>query len=1349
MKRQINMKAIYLFLFAILLSSNTYSQFSDLQLFFPSTTGVSSLQASDIDGDGDMDALISFNEPPRIVWYKNLGDGSFETQPTQITSEILSPELISPADIDGDGDNDFFVFSSDNNTFSWFENINGDGTQFTPHLISNLDYNIKHLFITDIDNDDDEDILIASDDGNKVVWFSNMDRLGNFTDEIIISNTTLLAQYVHAGDLDGDGDLDILSISRGDNKIAWYENIDGQGNFSTEIIIATNIFSAKSILSADLNNDGHLDVLYTLGSRVAWIANNGDGTFGDQVIVENFITNLKSAKTLDVGSDGDLDIVVESESSLIWLENLDGLGNYGEANNAPGGFFSANSNFISIADVDNNGSADVLVGSTGEAYGLNLSWFSNADNAIDLENPKLIGFQIDSPSVLDAGDIDNDGDQDFLMQSGINISSNAIYWFENNYGQLIPHLIPNKTADEGQYKPYLSDLDGDGDLDYVYNRADRVGWYENTDGNGNFVSKEILEEPGYVLNYSKPGDIDGDGDMDLVAYYYSPHLLGIDDVIGWYENTDGLGSFTFRFIADFIADREDVILKDIDIDGDLDIINVSNVVSYFKNNNGDFSEISTIITGIGIDAHAGILFFDVDEDNDEDLIFIDGTGNTVPDLLMWKENLDGIGTFGDPILIDEIDANSQFSGADLELFKADADSDGDSDILITFKHEATTIGWYENLNGQNTFGDYETISTEAGDYVTHLEAMDFDLDGDTDIISISEDDDKFGWFESFSNNNNLISGTVFWDINENGVFDSSENTINGSKIFIQPNPLVTWPAQNGRFEFATALGDHDISCQPLEGWVLTTDSIVTVMVNNNMPIEQNFGLKPATEFYNSSIDINAAATRCGFTVPFWVNYSNNSNQIVDGTVTLTLDTLVTFIEASPMPSLISGNELTWNVNDLLPTQEERINLFLEMPDASFLGTWTNFNASFILTDHSGTVVQTSTDDYHSQINCAYDPNDKLVEPNFENFDNYTLFGDTLEYTIRFQNTGTDTAFNIQVEDFLDKNLDLNTFEVVATSHEYSVTLNENGKAIFYFRNILLPDWNVNEPNSHGFIKYRIKSKEALSEATLIKNDAGIFFDFNPPIITNETTNVMVSQFPVFSESTAPLCFDSQDGSINISFPTPDFNFNWENGQTGHQLTDLSDDIYPVTITNSNNQIVAVSEFTLEAPEELSLSLSSTPATGSSANGSAMVEVTGGISPYRFTWNTTPPQSTPVINNLISGDYTVTISDNNECEATSTITVDQVVNLENLEEKINFKIQPNPTLNSSFISFDVGSEFFWHLKIFSNQGVLIQDFSSRETTNQNILIEDLPSGVYQVILMTQDQFFIKKLIVFSN
>ena len=1345
------MKAIYLFLFTILLSSNIYSQFSDLQLFFPSTTGVSSLQASDIDGDGNMDALISFNEAPRIVWYKNLGDGSFETHPTQITSEIFSTELISPADIDGDGDNDFFVFSSGDNMFSWFENINGDGTQFTSHLISTLDYNIKHLFITDLDNDNDEDILIASDDGNKVVWFSNMDGLGNFGPEITISNNALSAQYVNAGDLDGDGDLDILSISRGDNKIAWYENIDGQGNFSTEIIIATNIFSAQSILSADLNNDGHLDILYTLGTRVAWLANNGDGTFGDQVIIESSIFGLKSAKTLDVGLDGDLDIVIESESSLIWIENLDGLGNYSEANIGPGGFFSASSNFISIADIDNNGSADVLVGSLGGQYGLNLSWFSNANNAIDLENPRLISFQVDSPSVLDVGDIDNDGDQDFLIQSGTDIT-NAIYWFENNYGQLIPHLIPNIVSDEGHFKPYLSDLDGDGDLDYIFYKVGQngfhVAWYENSDGNGNFIFKESLEDPNYILNHSRPGDMDGDGDMDLVAYYSVNGSFGIDDVMGWYENTDGLGSFTFRFIADFTADREDVILKDIDIDGDLDIINVSNVVSYFKNNNGDFSEISTLITGIGIDARAGILFFDVDEDNDEDLIFIDGTGSTVPDLLMWKENLDGMGTFGDPILIDEIDAIPQFLGAGLEIFKADADSDGDSDILIAFDHQEISFGWYENLNGQNTFGDYETISTEA-EYVTHLEAMDFDLDGDIDIISISGDDDKFGWFESFSNNNNLINGTVFWDVNENEIFDNNETTLNGSKIFVEPNPIVTWPTQNGRFEFATALGDHDISCQPLEGWVLTTDSIVTVTVNNNMPIEQNFGLKPATEFYSSSIDINSAATRCGFTVPFWVNYSNTSNQIVDGTVTLTLDTLVTFIEASPMPSLISGTELTWNVNDLLPTQEGQINLFLEMPDASFLGTWTNFNSSFILTDNSGTVVQTSTDDYHSQINCAYDPNDKLVEPNFENFDNYTLFGDTLEYTIRFQNTGTDTAFNIQVEDFLDEDLDLNTFEVVATSHEYSVTLNENGKVIFYFRNILLPDWNVNEPNSHGFIKSRIKSKEALSEATLIKNDAGIFFDFNPPIITNETTNVMVSEFPVFSESTAPLCFDSQDGSINISFPTPDFNFNWENGQTGHQLTNLSGDIYPVTITNSNNQIVAISEFTLEAPEELSLSLSSTPATGSLANGSAMVEVNGGISPYTFTWNTTPPQSTPVINNLIPGDYTVTISDNNECEATSTITVDQGVNLENLEEKINFKIQPNPTLNSSFISFDVGSEFFWHLKIFSNQGILIQDFSSRETTNQNILIEDLPSGVYQVMLMTQDQFFIKKLIVFSN
>ena len=167
-----------------------------------------------------------------------------------------------------------------------------------------------------------------------------------------------------------------------------------------------------------------------------------------------------------------------------------------------------------------------------------------------------------------------------------------------------------------------------------------------------------------------------------------------------------------------------------------------------------------------------------------------------------------------------------------------------------------------------------------------------------------------------------------------------------------------------------------------------------------------------------------------------------------------------------------------------------------------------------MTDDTGQIFYSDQYDFESIINCAYDPNDKLVEPDdFGAEENFTLFEDVLTYTVRFQNTGTDTAFNIKITDQLDGDLDLTTFRPLSSSHPYEVFLHESGALEFAFRNILLPDSTTNEIASHGFVKYQIESKTELAENTVVENFANIFFDFNPPIITNTTINTLVSELP--------------------------------------------------------------------------------------------------------------------------------------------------------------------------------------------------------------------------------------------
>ena len=143
---------------------------------------------------------------------------------------------------------------------------------------------------------------------------------------------------------------------------------------------------------------------------------------------------------------------------------------------------------------------------------------------------------------------------------------------------------------------------------------------------------------------------------------------------------------------------------------------------------------------------------------------------------------------------------------------------------------------------------------------------------------------------------------------------------------------------------------------------------------------------------------------------------------------------------------------------------------------------------------------------------SYDPNDKQGFPQGVSEKHYIPKDTEIEYLIRFQNTGTDTAFSVMILDTLSEHLDIATLRPGGGSHPYNFNMIGPGVAQFVFPNIMLPDSNVNEQASHGYVKFSIKPKADLPNNTIIKNQAAIFFDFNEPVITNQTLHTLGEQF---------------------------------------------------------------------------------------------------------------------------------------------------------------------------------------------------------------------------------------------
>jgi hypothetical protein len=219
----------------------------------------SSLDASDVDEDGDVDLLLAIAGPlsPRVVWYENLdGNGTFGAEKV-INDAVREPFSIQAVDVDGDGDTDVISASSQDNTVAWFEN-DGRGQFGDQRTISSNVTGVRYLRASDVDHDGDADVLTASDRTGAISWFENLDGSGTFGAENPLGQLEK-ANWVFGADVDGDGDQDVLSASR--RSAVWFENTNGSGDFAFGSSVHNNDpdFSTVRPTAADVDNDGDAD----------------------------------------------------------------------------------------------------------------------------------------------------------------------------------------------------------------------------------------------------------------------------------------------------------------------------------------------------------------------------------------------------------------------------------------------------------------------------------------------------------------------------------------------------------------------------------------------------------------------------------------------------------------------------------------------------------------------------------------------------------------------------------------------------------------------------------------------------------------------------------------------------------------------------------------------------------------------------------------------------------------------------------------------------------------------------------------------------------------------------------
>jgi hypothetical protein len=609
------------------------------------------------------------------------------------------------ADLDGDGDMDMISASGNDDKIAWYENTDGLGTFGPQQIISETVPGASSVYAADIDGDGDIDILAASYLDNTISWFANNGQ-GVFGSRQIVSTLANGASSVYANDVDGDGDMDVFSASALDDKIAWYENINGQGSFGTQQVISINFDYPLDVVAGDIDGDGDMDILsgsrYS-NSRVAWFKNtNGQGNFVFQQELSTDIAYCRGAVLADIDGDGDLDIVATSwvfpEDRIIWFENTNGQGNF------------------------------------------NIT-------------PQLVGLLDDNarPETVYATDFDNDGKIDIALGT----ANEGLSWFKNNglgtFGAI--QIIDSEIRDVRTV--LSSDIDGNGSQDILIaaNRADRIAWHKNTNGQGNFGPTNVLAEINGANGARKviSVDLDSDGDKDILT------VLTNDDRIAWQENLDGQGTFSELITIAPIENPLSIFAGDIDGDGFVDVATLSNAsngkVVWYKNLDGNATFGTEQI--INSEEYPAIVYlFDVDNDSDLDVFSTVGGSQ-----LVWQENLDGLGTFGPKNIILEGPFINE------TLYAEDIDNDGDKDLIAGYYGNTDAVAWFENTNGQGNFSTPKIISENLV-VPDSVFAADFDNDGDTDVIAVSYATDEIIWYENtdgqgtFGNEHTITSSAV-------------------------------------------------------------------------------------------------------------------------------------------------------------------------------------------------------------------------------------------------------------------------------------------------------------------------------------------------------------------------------------------------------------------------------------------------------------------------------------------------------------------------------------------------------------------------------------------------------------
>lgn len=353
-----------------------------------------------------------------------------------------------------------------------------------------------------------------------------------------------------------------------------------------------------------------------------------------------------------------------------------------------------------------------------------------------------------------------------------------------------------------------------------------------------------------------------------------------------------------------------------------------------------------------------------------------------------------------------------------------------------------------------------------------------------------------------------INGLVFYDENGDGKHDKGEEGVFDQRIQIGPGNISVGTDNNGIISGYVKNQDCTAKLVVPKGWKLTSPNTSYSLKKDSLNlVDLVWGIKPEKALTDFDVDLAVGRTHCT-RGKGGIYITNKGNHNITPTVDLKLDPSCTIKSANMAYTVGSNNVVTFKPKNI----QSFVNRYISF-EYSLSGVQGGDTVTHTLLTSFSSVSKSDAIEYITT--CSYDPNDKQVSPiPTKGTKGVKLDEESeLKYTIRFQNTGNDTAFDVTIYDTLDSKLDFESLRIVGSTH--AMTHTRSGDVVkFFFQNIYLPDSTTDEPGSNGHLVFAIKPKAGYAHKTLVRNKAGIVFDVNKPIITNTVDSKLLKSLPV-------------------------------------------------------------------------------------------------------------------------------------------------------------------------------------------------------------------------------------------